>query len=158
MRSTLAGVAVLGILSAVGPAAAARPPAKTPVLLDTDIGSTLDDAFALALVLASPELDLVGITTVHGDAYTRALIACRLLDQAGRGDVPVAPGRLPQDSPELRGEFQFGLRPAFRKPPERLGAVDFLYGRLKARPGELTLLAIGPLTNVAELLRRHPDC
>jgi len=65
---------------------------KVPILLDTDIGSDVDDAFALALILASPELDLRGVTTVSGDTRARALMACRLLTAAGHKDVPVAVG------------------------------------------------------------------
>jgi inosine-uridine nucleoside N-ribohydrolase len=54
--------------------------------------------------------------------------------------------------------MQYGLRPSDRKRPERDTAVEFLYKQLKARPGELTLVPVGPLTNIAELLRKHPDC
>jgi inosine-uridine nucleoside N-ribohydrolase len=131
---------------------------KTPVLLDTDIGTALDDAFALALVLTSPELDLRGVTTVHGDAYTRALVVCRVLESIGRGDVPVASGRLPQEHPDSRDQLGYGLQLSFRKRPLSEPAVHFLYQQLKAHPGELTILAIGPLTNIAALLRTHPEC
>src|SRR5262245_35329642 len=154
----LVAMAVFGLSLLPAAAAGPQPAAKIPVLLDTDIGDDLDDALALALVLASLELDLRGVTTVAGDAHTRALIVCRLLHAVGRGDVPVASGSPPRDSPDFGGQMQYGLRPAFRKRPERDGAVEFLYKQLKARPGELTLLAIGPLTNVAELLTTHPDC
>jgi inosine-uridine nucleoside N-ribohydrolase len=130
---------------------------KVPVLLDTDIGDDIDDALALALVLSSPELDLRGVTTVAGDAHTRALIICRLLHAVGRDEVPVAAGRPAQDAPDYHGQLQYGLRPCFRKRPVKESAVDFLYAQLKTRPGELTLLAIGPLTNVAALLTKHPD-
>src|SRR6266446_1775093 len=67
-------------------------PAKIPVLLDTDIGGDIDDALALALALASPEIELQGITTVDGDAHTRARILCRRLHAIGRADLPVASG------------------------------------------------------------------
>jgi inosine-uridine nucleoside N-ribohydrolase len=154
-----AGVlAVLLLFSPSGATAAAAAPAKIPVLLDTDIGDDIDDAFALALALTSPELDLRGVTTVHGDSFTRALIACRLLHAVGRDDIPVASGQPAREPPDLGGQFQYGLRPCFRKRPEREGAVQFLYRQLKDHPGELTLLTVGPLTNVAELFRRHPDC
>lgn len=131
---------------------------KIPVLLDTDIGTALDDAFALALVLASPELELRGVTTVHGDAYTRALVVCRMLEAAGRGQIPVASGCSRQERPDSRDQLAYGLQPSFRKRPLPQPAVDFLYSELKVHPGELTLLAIGPLTNIAALLRTHPAC
>jgi len=133
-------------------------PPKIAVLLDTDIGTALDDAFALALVLTSPELDLRGVTTVHGDAYTRALVVCRMLESVGRGEIPVASGRLPIEHSDSRDQLAYGLQPSFRKRPLPQSAVDFLYGELKAHPGERTLLAIGPLTNIAALLRAHPEC
>lgn len=144
-------------LGAAAPAAAQEQPARIPVLLDTDLGDDVDDAFALALVLASPELELCGVTTVAGDAWTRALIVRRWLYLAGRDAVPVAAGAPPRKLPEHTGQMQFGLRAGFGKPPQR-DAVEFLYAQLKARPGAMTILALGPLTNVAELLHRHPDC
>jgi inosine-uridine nucleoside N-ribohydrolase len=135
---------------------AERPPAS--VLIDTDVGDEMDDAFALGLALVSPELDVCGVTTVGGDAWTRALLACRLLQEVGRESVPVAAGRPPQESPIRTGQLAYGLRPGLRKQPVKATAVEFLYARLKARPGKLTLITLGPLTNVAELFARHPDC
>jgi inosine-uridine nucleoside N-ribohydrolase len=134
---------------------------KIPILLDTDIGSDVDDAFALALILASPELELRGITTVSGDTHTRARIACRFLSAVGRPDIPVAAGAAPQPDQKIGGQAQYLKTPAaadHRAEPLRESAVSFLYRELKARPGKLTLVAIGPLTNVARLLREHPEC
>jgi inosine-uridine nucleoside N-ribohydrolase len=155
---TLIAVGAAALLLLPAPPAPAQPPTQIPILLDTDIGDDIDDAFALALALASPELDVRGVTTVTTDAHTRALIVCRLLHAAGRTNIPVASGSPARPVPEFGGQMQYGLRPCFRKRPERDGAALFLYRQLKARPGELTLLAVGPLTNVAELLARHPDC
>jgi purine nucleosidase len=118
----------------------------------------MDDALALALVLASRELELRGVTTVHGDAYARALVVGRLLHAIGRDEIPVASGRPPQHRGDSRGQLRYGLQRSGGKQPLRHRAVDFLYGQFKASPGEVTLLAIGPLTNVAELLCLHPDC
>jgi inosine-uridine nucleoside N-ribohydrolase len=131
---------------------------KVPVLFDTDIGDDIDDALALGLILTSPELDVRGITTAYGDSHTRALIVCRLLHLLGRTDIPVAAGKPALPVPDFQGQMQYGLRPAFSKRPEKELAADFLYKQLKARPGELTLLAVGPLGNIAELLTKHPDC
>jgi len=71
---------------------------RVPILLDTDIGSDVDDAFALALALASPEVDLQGVTTVAADAETRAWMVCRLLTAVGRRDVP-SPGAATRSRP-----------------------------------------------------------
>jgi inosine-uridine nucleoside N-ribohydrolase len=131
---------------------------KIPILLDTDLGDDVDDAFALALALSHPRLDLRGVTTVLGDAHTRALIACRLLHEVGRDDVPVAAGAPGREPPVYTGQMQYGLRPCYRKRPVKEDAITFLYNQLKARPSELTLVAVGPLTNVAALLTKHPDC
>jgi inosine-uridine nucleoside N-ribohydrolase len=63
-----------------------------PVLLDTDIGGDIDDAYALVQILCSPELKLVGVTTVSGDAVARARLAAKLLTVAGRPTIPVYAG------------------------------------------------------------------
>src|SRR5262245_34303575 len=99
--ATLAGL--------VAPAGAAGPPAREAVLVDTDIGDAFDDALALALVLSSPRLEVRGVTTVHDDAFTRALLVCRLLDAIGRTDAPVASGRLSRSLPGFAGQLQYGL-------------------------------------------------
>jgi len=142
--------------------ALAAEPQKVPILLDTDIGSDIDDAFALALVLASPEFDLRGITTVSGDTHQRALMCCRWLTHIGRKDVPVASGRGTQPAAEIALQAQYARHAAVvwnrTSKPLKEGAVDFLYNHLKADQGKLTIVAVGPLTNVAQLLTEHPDC
>jgi inosine-uridine nucleoside N-ribohydrolase len=150
-------VGVLCLISAATVPAAGPPARKMPILLDTDLGGEIDDAFALALAATSPEVELRGVTTVGNDGRTRAMIACRFLHAIGKGKVPVAAGSSRVKSPSTDGQFQYGLRPA-RKFPIRTPAVEFLYRQLKADPGKLTIVAVGPLTNIAELLRKHPDC
>jgi purine nucleosidase len=130
---------------------------KVPIIVDTDIGTDIDDAFALALALQSPELQLVGVTTVSADAYTRALIACRMLEAVGRADVPVAAGRPRRARPEQKGQYQYGLDPSFQKRPVAESAVEFIFAQLKAHPGELTLVSIGDLTNLGRLITEHPE-
>jgi hypothetical protein len=66
-----------------GLGAASQPPEKTPIILDCDIGTDIDDTFAVALAALSPELELRGVTTVSGDTRVRALMACRLLTAGG---------------------------------------------------------------------------
>src|SRR5262249_48193271 len=104
------------------------------------------------------ERGLRGVASVFGDAYARALLVCRLVHAVGRDDVPVASGSPARARPEIRGQFQYGLRPCFRKTPLRESVVEFLYRQLKVQPGKLTLLAVGPLTNLGALLTKHPDC
>jgi inosine-uridine nucleoside N-ribohydrolase len=142
----------------VQPAAAQN---KIPILLDFDIGDDIDDTFALATVLASPELELRGVTTVGEDAYKRAQITCRFLTAVGSGKIPVAAG-LPEKTtkPLPYWQVQYGNHASvyFRDPkPAKEKAPEFLYKHLKANPGELTIVAIGPLTNIAALLEKFPD-
>lgn len=135
---------------------------KIPIIVDTDFGSAVDDAFAMALVLASPELDLRGVTTVTGDTNIRALMICRMLSAARRREVPVARGSTPQAAAEIGSQYQYYYHPALiynrMGKPVKESAVEFLYSQLKAQPGQITILAIGPLSNIARLLNEHPDC
>ncbi len=130
--------------------------AKTPILLDTDIGSDIDDAFALALIVNSPELDLLGVTTVSGDTQARARLAAKMLWEAGGAwrKVPVYAGKpgTPQSMDQTRWARDF-TSPALHMS----GAVDFLKAEISRRPGEITLITIGELTNAAALLKSDPS-
>jgi inosine-uridine nucleoside N-ribohydrolase len=137
----------------------------TPIILDCDPGH--DDAVALLLALASPEVELVGVTTVAGNQTLEKTTAnaLRILEFAGRGDVPVAAGA---DRPLVRERDvaahvhgESGLDGPKLPPPAGSPiaphAVDFLAEQIRARGGALTLVPTGPLTNVALLLALHPD-
>ncbi len=133
---------------------------KHIVLLDTDIGDDIDDALALALILRSPEIELQGVTTVFGDTQLRARLAAHLLQVFGREDVPVAAGI---EMPMLfrhrpSGVPQAAVLDKYMESP-RLSAVsapEFIIQTALAHHGQLTLLCIGPLTNVATALRMEP--
>jgi pyrimidine-specific ribonucleoside hydrolase len=137
----------------------------TPILLDCDPGH--DDAIALLLALASPELELLGVTTVAGNQTLEKTTAnaIRLLEFAGRTDVPVAAGA---DRPLVREPFvaayvhgETGLDGPDLPPPQgspvNRHAVDFLADRIREVDGAVTLVPVGPLTNVALMLALHPD-
>jgi inosine-uridine nucleoside N-ribohydrolase len=155
--STVVGVLFLPILPL-----RAQAPDRIPLVLDTDIGSDIDDAFAVALILASPEVDLRGVTTVGKDTQIRALITCRFLTMTGRRHTPVAAGADPQPVRAITGQYQYYYHPdvLFHRTtrPVKESAVDFLYARLKAQPGKVTIVATGPLTNIARLLEAKPEC
>jgi purine nucleosidase len=128
------------------------PPLK--LLLDTDIGSDIDDAVCLAYLLANPDCELLGITTVTGQAEARASLASVLCQVAGKR-IPIYPGR---EEPLLIASQQPTAPQAAalsRWPHEtnfpRGQAVEFLRQTIRAAPGEIILLTIGPLTNVAAL-------
>jgi inosine-uridine nucleoside N-ribohydrolase len=137
----------------------------TPVLIDCDPGH--DDAMALLLALASPELELLGVTTVHGNQTLDKTTAnaLRVLEFAGRGDLPVAAGadrplvRDARVAEHVHGETGLDgpdLPPPAGKPVP-LHAVDFLADRLHEAAQPVTLIPTGPLTNIALLLQHHPD-
>src|SRR3954447_10291706 len=137
----------------------------TPIVIDCDPGH--DDAFALMLALASPELELVGVTTVAGNQTLEKTTAnaLRVLEFVGRGDVPVAVGaegplvRTRDVAAHVHGESGMDgpeLPPAQGKPVDQ-NAIDFLADAIRERDGRLTLVPTGPLTNVALLLALHPD-
>jgi inosine-uridine nucleoside N-ribohydrolase len=159
-------------LAAFAPAAGAAPP--VPVVIDTDVGGDIDDAFALALAVASPELQLVGVTTVGAggrDPFVRyvtpdrdedrAWLVCRFLTQVGIKSVPVAAGADPQPKLPLDGEIQYRRHPAAvynrTLQPVKESAVELMARLANEHAGELMVIALGPLTNVARLLKEHPD-
>lgn len=133
---------------------AAPAPKPVPILLDTDIGSDIDDAFAVALILHSPELDLRAVTTVSGDTQARARLVAKMLWVDGRHNIPVAagvPGH-PLDIAQTRWADGF-TSPSLLKEP----AVALMKSTIDHEHGRIVLIAIGPLTNVAALLREYPQ-
>ena len=123
------------------------------VIIDTDIGDDVDDAYAIGLALQSPELKILGITTAWGNTPLRARLVTRLLEETGRQDIPVAVGI--EKYPE-KGKLTFSQeRYAQRGPEKRMpGAVDFLLGEIAKHPGEITLIAIGPETNLGAAIEK----
>ncbi len=149
-------IALLSMLLLVWPTVlgVAAPAKKIPILVDTDIGTDIDDAFALALVLKSPELELLGVTTVSGDTHARARLAAKLLWEGGARYVPVAAGEPGRPLPSEQTRWANG----FRSPQIRsVNAVTFLDTVLRRRAQKTTLVAIGPLTNIAALLTKDPQ-
>jgi purine nucleosidase len=133
---------------------------STKVLLDTDIGSDIDDAVCLAYLLAQPACELLGITTVTGEADRRAMLASALCHVAGK-ELPIFPGaeqpllvaqRQPH-APQAAALSRWEHATAF--PAGQ--AVEFLRQTIHQYPGEIFLLTVGPLTNVALLFGIDPE-
>ena len=133
------------------------------IIIDTDPG--IDDVTALLMALRSPDLTILGITTVGGNARlahtTRNTL--RILEYAGRPDIPVFKG----SARPLRGAFSYAYHfhgpagltarlPLPRTSSSPLSAVDFLAKALRDAPGQVTLVTLGPLTNIARLLQQRP--
>ena len=132
-----------------------------PILLDTDPGSDIDDALAISYLLSQPECELVGITTVTGDVVKRAAIVEALCEAVSRRHIPIVAGRQgvlaygpgQPNVPQYEAILDHHLR-LDRKPNQ---AVDFLRAAIRKRPGEITLLSIGPFSNVALLFAIDPE-
>jgi inosine-uridine nucleoside N-ribohydrolase len=123
------------------------------VIVDMDIGDDIDDAFALGLLLQSPEIDIVGITTAWGDTALRAQLLERMLRETGHSRIPVAQGIHTTGNPQPFTQARYAQRGQL---PARIDAVDFMLDQIKRQPGEITLLALGPLTNVGAAISATP--
>lgn len=129
------------------------------ILLDTDIGGDIDDAVCLAYLLANPACDLLGITTVTSEPVKRAMLASVLCRISGK-DIPICPGAsdpllIPQL--QLKAEQAFALKYWEHDRTYPQGeAVEFLRSTIRKYPGEIILLTIGPLTNIALLFSVDP--
>jgi inosine-uridine nucleoside N-ribohydrolase len=120
--------------------------APQKIIIDTDIGDDIDDAFALALAVKSPELQVLGVTTGLGDTEARARITDRFLGEIGRADIPVLAGVATATKNQMP-QRRYGDGGPFVK-NSHANAVDFLLEQIRKYPGEITLIAIGPLMNV----------
>jgi len=140
-------------------------PARIPLLLDVDTG--IDDALALLYACASPEVDLVAVTCVGGNVNARRVAenTRAVLELAGRDDVPVVLGREQplvkplETTPETHGPRGIGYAelPPARRPLERDEAAVRIVDLVRERPGEILLVTLGPLTNLAVALEREPS-
>jgi inosine-uridine nucleoside N-ribohydrolase len=134
-------------------AAQVPPPASSRqlVILDTDIGDDIDDAFALGLLLRSPELRLLGVQTAFGDTELRARLVDRYLSVLGRRDIPVLAGVPGKNTHFTQAAY------ALQQPAHmHASAVDFLLNQIRLHPGQITLIAIGPLFNIQAAIERDP--
>ena len=129
-------------------------PSAEKVIIDTDIGDDIDDAFALALALHSPELTILGVTTTFGDTELRAKLADRLLGEAGRPEIPVAAG-IHGETGHPMSQRRYAEGGRFAKPAHG-NAVDFLLEQIRRYPNQITLIGIGPLINVGAAIDQDP--
>lgn len=129
------------------------------ILLDTDIGGDIDDAICLAYLLREPRCQLMGITTVSGEPEKRASVASALCKATGR-EVPIVAG-LDKTLQPIPVYPTPGGAPALENWPhdsfEKSDPAAFMYRIIKAHPHEITLIAIGSMTNAAVLFQTYPD-
>lgn len=159
MRSLIEAIMFLLL---VGPGCAAQGPklAQTPstpekIIMDTDIGDDIDDAFAVALALKSPQLEILGISTTFGDTEARAKIVDRMLGEAERTDIPVLAGT-PTKTTNPMSQRRYGEGGHFAK-SSHPNSVEFILDQIRRYPGQITLIAIGPLMNVGALIDKDPQ-
>jgi purine nucleosidase len=127
------------------------------IILDTDIGSDVDDALALAMLLGSDSIDFLGITTVYGDTKLRAQIAAHLCHLANRSIQVFAGLEVPLSGREvwISGSEGKALSNLDQYAPERKSAVDFLVETVSQNPGQIEVIAIGPLSNIASAIQQE---
>ncbi|MCJ7752495.1 MAG: nucleoside hydrolase [Armatimonadetes bacterium] len=135
------------------------------IIIDTDIGESIDDLLAVAFALNSPELEVVAITTVSGDTQARSRIARRLTSTFGKPDIPVAAGHgesIPRGGRGIHREAsvtqgRLAADEAGLPEPSPLPADELIAGLAAEQPGEIYVLTIGAMTNVGHALVRFPE-
>lgn len=141
------------VLGAAG-AQAAAPVTPIPVIIDTDIGDDIDDAFAVGLAISDPHLQVLGITSAWGDTHKRVLLLRRLLAAAGRADIPLAEGVVTPDStPFTQDRWAQGAKDKAPAPD----AIAFIAAQVRKHPGQITLVELAPMSNLQALIQRYPD-
>jgi purine nucleosidase len=159
MRKLL--IILIGILFFSTLAAAETKP-RQKIIFDCDLAGDIDDAFAIALVLSSPEFEVLGFVMDHGDTPGRARVACRLLYEIGREDIPVVVGRhtaavVGTDKSLAGPSCQFVWADGFQKvKPVSESAADFIIRNLRKYPGEVILFTMGPVPNIQDALNKDP--
>ena len=159
---TAAGTGLSGLSGLAIPAVSAQGSSnKEKILVDTDIGNDIDDTVCLAYLLRQKQCEILGITTVSGEPVVRAKLTSALLKAAGRDDIPIFPGveqplLTPQKQPVAHQAKYLPKYPHETKFPEGQ-AIEFMRRTIRENPNEVTLLAVGPLTNIALLFAVDPD-
>lgn len=128
--------------------------APEKIIIDTDIGSDIDDAFAVGLALRSPEFQILGISSAWGDTHLRARLLSRFLKENGRSDIPVAMGIAKHPPGKVDMLTQAAYAEGGPTDQNYPNAVDFLLEQIRRYPGEVTLIAIGPETNLGAAIER----
>jgi inosine-uridine nucleoside N-ribohydrolase len=156
MRITLKKTLIATTLSLLtGLLFAQKPGPTVPVIIDTDIGDDIDDAYALALALRSPEMHVLGITTAFGDTALRAHVTARLLDALNHPEVPIYTG-----INSTQHFYNFSQVEYARGDVHSIvmrDGIEFLLKSARQHPHQVTLVALGPLDNIGAAIDRDPS-
>lgn len=128
---------------------------KKKIIFDTDLGGDIDDAFAHALVQISPEFEVLGITVGDGPTEGRARVSCRMLYEAGQEQIPVAVGRPTRQGSQPPPQLSWG-EGFQRYQPIKRRAADFIIETLRKYPHQVTIISVGPVTNLADAIEKDP--
>ena len=128
--------------------------AQQKVIFDTDIADDIDDAYALGLLLQVPNVKLLGVTTPFGDTAGRVKVAAKLLEVFDRKDVPVYAGRasVVERRPQFDWAKEFTSKSIKTEP-----AIEFMKREIVKSPKQITIIAVGPLTNIGDLITKYPE-
>ena len=127
---------------------------KHKIIFDCDLGDDIDDAFALAMILASDDLEILGICMDWGNTEDRAALACRMLWETGREDIPVYIGRKTYE----RNSVQHAWGKGFDKlKPQKQSAADFIVETLNKYPGQVNLITVGPVPNMMDVVKKDKN-
>lgn len=135
----------------------AAPGNAVPVILDTDIGDDIDDTWALAMLLGSPEVDLKLVTTAFNDTPTKTRLLAKILERVGRTDVPIGTGVRTEVKPIHQAEWLGDYDLADYPGKVHEDGVQAIVDTIRAAPGQVALVVIGPQTNIAAALDRDPS-
>jgi len=127
---------------------------KHKIIFDCDLGDDIDDAFALAMILSSDEFEVLGICMDWGNTEDRAQLACRMLYETGREDIPVYMGRKTYDKNTPQHAWGIGFD---KLKPQKKSAVDFIVETLNKYPGEVNLITVGPVPNMMDVVKKDKN-
>ncbi|HBQ83304.1 MAG TPA: nucleoside hydrolase, partial [Bacteroidales bacterium] len=135
---------------------------KQKIIFDCDLGSDIDDAFALGLILASPEFEVLGIVMDHGLTDKRAQVAGKMLYMTDREDIPIVVGRkttqvVGSDQPAEYSSQYYWAEGFNKVRPVTKSATEFIIENLKKYPDEVILITVGPVTNIGDVIRKDPE-
>ncbi|MCM8767535.1 MAG: nucleoside hydrolase [Candidatus Omnitrophica bacterium] len=133
---------------------------KEKVILDTDIGTDIDDAICLSYLLSNPNCELLGITTVTGEAEKRSMMASYICEKVSK-NIPIFPGLeqplIGQQKQKICQQFEYLEKISYRKSYKKYEWLNFLIETIKRNAGEVNLITIGPLTNIGMLFKFYPE-